>query len=73
VNGVFPPLARLLNTFDQGPRAASGAKKGRKQMTSLNRSFVAITAAIFMSTVAVGAAVGPAQAAGVTSQVAANA
>jgi hypothetical protein len=42
-------------------------------MTSLKRSFVAITAAIVMSTVAVGAAVGPAQAAGVTSQVAANA
>ena len=42
-------------------------------MTSLKRSFVAITAAIFMSTVAVGAAVGPAQAAGVPSQAAPNA
>lgn len=42
-------------------------------MSSLNRSFVAISAAIVMSTVAVGAAVGPAQASGVTSQVGANA
>ena len=41
--------------------------------SSLKRSFVAISAAIIMSTVAVGAAVGPAQAAGVASQVAANA
>ena len=41
--------------------------------SSVKRSFVAISAAILMSTVAVGAAVGPAQAASVTSQVAANA
>ena len=41
--------------------------------SSIKRSVVAISAAILMSTVAVGAAVGPAQAASVTSQVAANA
>jgi len=69
----FFAIGTALEYFRPRPRKASGAKKGRKQLTSLNRSFVAITAAIFMSTVAVGAAVGPAQAAGVTSQVAANA
>jgi hypothetical protein len=41
--------------------------------SSLKRTFVAISAAIAMSTVAVGAAVGPAQAAGAPSQVAVNA
>ena len=41
--------------------------------SSIKRSVVAISAALLMSTVAVGAAVGPAQAANVTSQVAANA
>ena len=41
--------------------------------SSLKRTFVAISAAIVMSTVAVGAAVGPAQAAGAPHQVAANA
>jgi hypothetical protein len=41
--------------------------------SSLKRSFVAISAAIAMSTVAVGAAVGPAQAASATLHVAANA
>ena len=41
--------------------------------SSLKRSFIAITAAIVMSTVAVGTAVGPAQAAGTPSQVVANA
>jgi len=40
--------------------------------SSLKRTFVAITAAIAMSTVAVGAAVGPAQAAS-ASQIVANA
>jgi len=41
--------------------------------SSLKRSLVAISAAIAMSTVAVGAAVGPAQASSAPSQVAANA
>jgi len=41
--------------------------------SSLKRTIVAITAAIAMSTVAVGAAVGPAQAASANSQVAAYA
>jgi hypothetical protein len=41
--------------------------------SSFKHMFVAISAAIAMSTVAVGAAVGPAQTAGVPSQVAANA
>jgi len=40
--------------------------------SSVKRSFVAIFAAIAMSTVAVGAAVGPAQAASAPSQVATN-
>ena len=39
----------------------------------LKRTVVAISAAIFMSTIAVGAAVGPAQAASAASQVATNA
>ena len=38
--------------------------------SSLKRTFVAITAAIAMSTVAVGAAVGPAQAANASKMVA---
>ena len=41
--------------------------------SSLKRTFVAISAAIAMSTVAVGAAVGPAQAASAPSEVAAHA
>lgn len=41
--------------------------------SSLKRSLVAISAAIALSTVAVGAAVGPAQAASAPSQVSANA
>ena len=41
--------------------------------SSVKRTFVAISAAIVMSTVAVGAAVGPAQAASAPSQVTSNA
>lgn len=41
--------------------------------SSLKRTFFAISAAIVMSTFAVCAAVGPAQAAGVPAQVSANA
>ena len=41
--------------------------------SSIKRTFVAISAAIAMSTVAVGAAVGPAQAAGTSAQVVVNA
>ena len=41
--------------------------------SSLKRTLVAISAAIAMSTVAVGAAVGPAQAASASSPVATNA
>lgn len=41
--------------------------------SSLKRTFIAISAAIAMSTVAVGAAVGPAQAASVSPHVVANA
>jgi len=60
---------------DQG-FAKHAMPKGSKQMSiqsSVKRSFVAITAAIAVSTLAVGVAVGPAQAAGAPSQVAANA
>jgi hypothetical protein len=41
--------------------------------SSLKRTFIAISAAIAMSTVAVGAAVGPAQAASAPAHVAVNA
>jgi len=41
--------------------------------SSLKRTFIAISAAIAMSTVAVGAAIGPAQAASAPSHVAINA
>ena len=41
--------------------------------SSLKRTFVAISAAIAMSSVAVGAAVGPAQASSAPVQIAANA
>ena len=41
--------------------------------SSLKRNFAVVCAAIAMSTVAVGAAVGPAQAASATSQVVTNA
>ena len=41
--------------------------------SSLKRSIAAIVAAVAMSTVAVGAAVGPAQAASISSQVAIHA
>jgi hypothetical protein len=41
--------------------------------SSVKRTLVAISAAIALSTVAVGAAVGPAQAAGASSQVVADA
>jgi hypothetical protein len=75
-NTLFPGLARSLNSFDRGAAKHAGHEKGRKQMfghSSLKRALVAITAAIAMSTVAVGAAVGPAQAAGAPSQVGINA
>lgn len=68
-------MAWSLNSCDQAPRAARRFKKG-KQMSvhsSLQRTFVAIAAAIVMSTVAVGAAVGPAQAANGPSAIVANA
>jgi hypothetical protein len=75
VNDTFPGMARSLNSFDQG-REATRTAKGRKQMSvqsSLKRTLVAISAAIAMSSVAVGAAVGPAQAASAPSTVATNA
>jgi hypothetical protein len=76
MNGAFARLARTLNSFGQAPRSTRAAKKGRNQMSvhsSLKRTLVAISAAIVMSTVAVGAAVGPAQASGAPSMVAASA
>jgi F0F1-type ATP synthase membrane subunit c/vacuolar-type H+-ATPase subunit K len=51
-------------------------KKGRNQMSfmsSFKQTLVAISAALAMSTVAVGAAVGPANAAGTSVQTIANA
>jgi hypothetical protein len=65
-----------LNTFDQGIANKREPQKGRKQMlvqSSLKRTLTAICAAIALSSVAVGAAVGPAQAASVPTLVAADA
>ena len=70
-NGSFAPLARSLIISRHDPRWTRGQQKGRIQVTnsSIKRTLIAITAAFAMSTLAVGAAVGPAQAAG-TAQIA---
>jgi len=62
---AFPPLARPLNSFHHGPQVMRDNKNGRIQMSvqsSSKRTLVALVAAFAMSTLAVGAAVGPAQA-----------
>jgi hypothetical protein len=63
--GGFLRLAQLLNCTWHRPQMKSGPVKGRIQMSGqskLNRTLVAAAAALLMSTVTVGAAVGPAQA-----------
>jgi hypothetical protein len=64
----FFAIGTVFEYFRPRPRRAA---KGRKHMTiqsSVKRTFIAISAAIAMSTVAVGAAVGPAQAASAPSK-----
>jgi hypothetical protein len=71
--GGFLGLARLLIRKGHRPAGSSRrARKGRIQMSSqspITRTLIAIAAALVMSTVAVGAAVGPAQAVASPSQV----
>jgi hypothetical protein len=66
VFGGFSGLARLLNCTSHRPQLEIGTgEKGDFQMSGqskLNRTLVAAAAALLMSTVTVGAAVGPAQA-----------
>jgi hypothetical protein len=65
VFGSFPGLARSLISYWHRPARKKAGEKRRVQMSSqspFTRSLVAIAAALIMSTIAVGAAVGPAQA-----------
>jgi hypothetical protein len=58
-----PGLARLLNWKAHGPPVGSRGQKGRKTMfgSTVQRHLAALFGALLMSTVAVGAAVAPAQ------------
>src|SRR6476619_2845412 len=61
----FPGLARSLIRKWHRPAEQKAGQKGRIEMSSqssFTRTLVAIAAALVMSTVAIGAAVGPAQA-----------
>jgi hypothetical protein len=61
----FLGLARSLIRYWHRPAGKQAGKKRRVQMSSqspFTRTLVAIAAALAMSTIAVGAAVGPAQA-----------
>jgi hypothetical protein len=61
----FPGLARCLNSSWHRQADNRKPEKGSLEMSSqsqLSRTLVAIAAALAMSTVAIGAAVGPAQA-----------
>jgi len=64
-----------LNNSHRGAAKQAAAAKRRKQMfgQSSKRNIAAIVAAIAMSTIAVGAAVGPAQAASTSSQMVSHA
>jgi hypothetical protein len=59
----FPRLARFMNSFGQEPREAV-RKKGNRHMfgSSIKRTIIAISAALTVSAVAVGATISPAQA-----------
>jgi hypothetical protein len=61
----FPGLARSLISHVHRPASKQAGEKRRVQMSSqspFTRTLVAIAAALTMSTIAVGAAVGPASA-----------
>jgi hypothetical protein len=63
--GSFAGLARSLIRHVHRPASKPAGEKRRVQMSSqspFTRTLVAIAAALAMSTIAVGAAVGPAQA-----------
>jgi hypothetical protein len=63
--GSFWGLARHLNCIRHRPSKQRRAEKGRIQMSNqsqFKQTVVALFAAVLMSSVAVGAAVGPAQA-----------
>jgi hypothetical protein len=74
-NAAFQGLARTLNSSHRGAAKQAAAAKGRMQMFghSSRRNIAAIVAAIAMSTIAVGAAVGPAQAASTSTQMVSHA
>src|SRR4051794_11089738 len=77
ISGGFRRLARPLNSIGYRSRwTFRRIKKGRIQMSAqshLTRTLIAIAAALVMSTVTVGAAVGPAQAVANPVQVTLNA
>jgi hypothetical protein len=65
VFGGNPQLARSLNSVWRGREFAMRSRKGRMNMSGqsqLSRTLIAMVAAVVTSAVAVGAAVGPAQA-----------
>jgi hypothetical protein len=63
-NGSFPSLARSVNRVVQEPRAADRYKKRDHEMfgSSVKRTIIAISAALTLSALTVGATVSPAQA-----------
>ena len=66
-------MARLLNMEGGSPHKDEAGPSGRKKMTKgskLQRNLIAVVASVLMSTVAVGAAVAPANVAANTTQVA---
>jgi hypothetical protein len=72
----FLGLAHSLISLVHRPASQAAGRKGRFQMSSqsqFTRTLIAIAAALVMSTVAVGAAVGPAQALANPAQVSVNA
>jgi len=74
VFGGFLGLARSLNSnVHRSESQSSTDRKKENQMSSSYRTLVAMAAALLMSTVTVGAAVGPAQANANPIQVSANA
>lgn len=61
----FLTLARVLNRIERATAKVGAAKKGDFEMpvqSQLSRTLIALAAALVMSTITVGAAVGPAQA-----------
>jgi hypothetical protein len=60
----FPGMAHPLNRMVHEPETTTGRKKERtmSSQSPISRTLLAVAAALAMSTIAVGAAVGPAQA-----------